>query len=206
VRLLNVMTTLKNWALCAVAGFISIDCGLPATASFVDDTTKLSYVSDAAFIEAGSNHNISSEYIYAVPNRRYLNLRSFPNGVRNCYTLRFLVAGLKYLIRASFMYGNYNGLSRLPVFDLYIGVNFWTVVNMTSPGDWLVQEATVVVPDYFVQVCLVNTGSGTPFISALDLRPLRSSLYPQANATQGLNLMARLNYGPTDAIAANLVR
>jgi hypothetical protein len=190
--------------LCAVAGFISIDCGLPATASFVDDTTKLSYVSDAAFIEAGSNHNISSEYIYAALNRRYLNLRSFPDGVRNCYTLRFLVAGLKYLIRASFMYGNYDGLSRLPVFDLYIGVNFWTVVNVTIQSTWV--EATVVVPDDFVQVCLVNTGSGTPFISALDLRPLRSSLYPQANATQGLNLMARLNYGPTDAIAANLVR
>jgi hypothetical protein len=193
------MTTLKNWALCAVAGFISIDCGLPATASFVDDTTKLSYVSDAAFIEAGSNHNISSEYIYAVLNRRYLNhLRSFPDGVRNCYTLRFLVAGLKYLIRASFMYGNYDGLRQLPVFDLYIGVNFWTVVNVTIQDIWL--ETIVVVPDDFVQICLVNTGSGTPFISALDLRPLRSSLYPQANATQGLDLIGRLNFGTSQLV------
>jgi hypothetical protein len=192
-------TTLKNWALYAVAGFISIDCGLPATASFVDKTTKLSYVSDAAFIDAGSIHNISSEYIYA--KTRYLNhLRSFPDDVRNCYTLRSLVAGLKYLIRASFVYGNYDGLGRLPVFDLYIGVNFWAMVNMTSPGGWLVQEATVVVPDDFVQVCLVNTGSGTPFISALDLRPLKSSLYPQANATQGQNLIGRLNFGISPSV------
>jgi hypothetical protein len=190
--------------LCAVAGFISLACGLPATESYVDNTTKLSYVSDAAFIDAGSTHNISSEYIYAELSRRYLNLRSFPDGVRNCYTLRSLVAGIKYLIRAFFKYGNYDGLRRPPVFDLYIGVNFWTVLNVTIQGTWV--EATVVVPDDFVQVCLVNTGSGTPFISGLDLRPLKSSLYPHANATQGLNLMARLNYGPTDAIAANLVR
>jgi hypothetical protein len=190
-------TTLKNWALYAVAGFISIDCGLPATASFVDKTTKLSYVSDAAFIDAGSSHNISSEYIYA--NMRYVNhLRSFPDGVRNCYTLRSLVAGLKYLIRAFFIYGNYDGLRRPPVFDLYIGVNFWTVVNVTIEDIWV--ETIVVVPDDFVQVCLVNTGSGTPFISALDLRPLRSSLYPQANATQGLDLIGRLNFGTSHLV------
>jgi hypothetical protein len=42
------------------------------------------------------------------------------------------------------------------------------------------------VPDDFVHACLVNTGSGTPFISGLALRPLiKSSLYPQENATQG---------------------
>jgi hypothetical protein len=190
-------TTLKNWALYAVAGFISIDCGLPATASFVDKTTKLSYVSDAAFINAGSSHNISSEYIYT--KMRYVNhLRSFPDGVRNCYTLRSLVAGLKYLIRAFFNYGNYDGLRRPPVFDLYIGVNFWTVVNVTIQDIWV--ETIVVVPDDFVQVCLVNTGSGTPFISALDLRPLRSSLYPQANATQGLDLIGRLNFGTSHLV------
>ncbi|VVA24289.1 PREDICTED: probable LRR receptor [Prunus dulcis] len=30
----------------------------------------------------------------------------------------------------------------------------------------------------YLQVCLVNTGSGTPFISAIDLRPLNITLYP----------------------------
>ena len=85
-------------------GFISIDCGLSGTASYVDDTTKLSYVPDAGFIDgdAGSNHNISAEYMTPMLSKRYHNVRSFADGgARNCYTLRSIVAGLKYLLRAT---------------------------------------------------------------------------------------------------------
>lgn len=159
-----------------IVGFISIDCGLRETAIYVDNTTKLRHVPDGAFIDTGSNHNISAEYIFSELNGRFLNLRSFPDGARNCYMLRSLVAGLTYIVRAIFMYGNYDGLSRPPVFDIYVGVNFWMTVNMTSSDGWLIREAMVVVPDDFLQVCLVNIGSGTSFISALDLRPLKSSL------------------------------
>jgi hypothetical protein len=167
----------------------------------VEDDTKLSYAPDAAFTDAGSNQNISVEYVTPTLAKRYLNVRTFPDGARNCYTLRSLVAGLKYLLRAEFRYGNYDGLNRPPIFDLYAGVNFWSRVNVSSPGGLERLEAIVVVPDDYVQVCLVNTGSGTPFISALELRPLKSSLYEQANATQGLVLYARRNFGPTDATA-----
>ncbi|TVU20523.1 hypothetical protein EJB05_36736, partial [Eragrostis curvula] len=164
-------------------GFISIDCGLPGTESYVDDTTKLLYVPDAAFIDdAGSNHNISVEYITPKLNKRYLNVRSFPDGARNCYTHRSLVSGLKYLLRGTFFYGNYDGLNRPPVFDLYVGVNWWTMVNVTNADIPVFLEVIVVVPDDFVQVCLVNTGFGTPFISGLDLRPLKSTMYPQRRA------------------------
>ncbi|PUZ65101.1 hypothetical protein GQ55_3G196300 [Panicum hallii var. hallii] len=67
-------------------------------------------------------------------------------------------------------------------------------------------EAIVVVPDDFVQVCLVNIGSGTPFISALELRPLKRKLYPQANATQGLVLLGRANFGLTSASESAIIR
>jgi hypothetical protein len=88
----------------------------------VDDATKLSYAPDAAFIDAGSNHNISAEYMTPTLSKRYHNVRSFPDGSRNCYTLRSLVAGFKYLIRAAFKYGNYDGLRRLPIFDMHTSV------------------------------------------------------------------------------------
>ncbi|PUZ65105.1 hypothetical protein GQ55_3G196700 [Panicum hallii var. hallii] len=179
-------------------GFISIDCGLPGTASYVDEATKLSYAPDTAFTDAGSNHNISAVYITPKLGRRYLNVRSFPGGARSCYTLRSLEAGLKYLLRATFMYGNYDGLRRPPVFDLHVGVNFWTTVNVTEADNPVIPEAIVLVLGDSVQVCLVNTGSGTPFISGLDLRPLKSTLYPQANETQGLVLVGRMNFGPTE--------
>ncbi|XP_052167986.1 probable LRR receptor-like protein kinase At1g51890 [Oryza glaberrima] len=181
-------------------GFISIDCGLSGTASYVDNATKLSYSPDAAFTDAGTNNNISVEYFSPANSRIFDNVRSFPSGAapRSCYTLSSLVAGLKYLVRANFMYGNYDGLRRPPVFDLYAGVNFWRTVNITDAAASITAEAIIVVPEDSMQVCLLNTGAGTPFISGLDLRPLKNSLYPQANATQGLVMVDRVNYGPTD--------
>jgi hypothetical protein len=95
------------------------------------------------------------------------------------------------------MYGNYDGLNKSPVFNLYIGVNFWDTVSGFSQ-EALTWEAIVIVPDNFVQVCLVKTGDTTPFISGLELRPLKSSMYPQVNATQGLSLVRRYNLGVTD--------
>ncbi|KAM0839454.1 hypothetical protein ACQ4PT_060304 [Festuca glaucescens] len=181
-------------------GFISIDCGLPEHAGgYVDATTKLPYVPDGAFTDAGSNHNISVEYITPSYSKRYLNVRSFPGARRSCYTIPAPApAGSKYLIRATFIYGNYDGLNRLPVFDLHLGVNFWTTVNITRPGMAQIAEVIAFVPGEYVQVCLVDTGSGTPFISGLDLRPMTNKLYAQANATQALVLVERTNFGVSD--------
>lgn len=35
-------------------------------------------------------------------------------------------------MRATFGYGNYDTLNKLPAFDLYLGVNCWTTVNITN--------------------------------------------------------------------------
>ncbi|XP_039800835.1 probable LRR receptor-like serine/threonine-protein kinase PAM74 isoform X2 [Panicum virgatum] len=181
-------------------GFITLDCGLPGP-SYVDGTTNLTYHPDDAFTDAGEKHNISqTEY-----KMLFGSLRSFPDGKRNCYTLQSLTAGNKYLIRANFMYGNYDGLNKPPDFDLYIGVNFWqTVDGWTQEGAALTWEAIVTVPDNFVQVCLVKTSDTTPFISGLELRPLKSSMYPQVNATQGLSFLRRYNLGVTDNYVRNM--
>uniref|UniRef100_A0ACD5TEI1 Uncharacterized protein n=1 Tax=Avena sativa TaxID=4498 RepID=A0ACD5TEI1_AVESA len=183
-------------------GFISIDCGLSGeTGGYEDKATKLSYVPDARFIDAGTNHNISAEYVTGSMAKSWRNVRSFGAGTRNCYTLRSLVSEPKYIIRAKFKYGNYDGLDSPPVFDLYIGVNYWYTVNISRSDELMIAEAIAVVPDDFVQVCLVNTGAGTPFISSLDVRPLHRTLYPQATVAQGLALTSRLNFGPTDEYA-----
>ncbi|KAM0843316.1 hypothetical protein ACQ4PT_057792 [Festuca glaucescens] len=182
-------------------GFISIDCGLPENAAgYVDSATKLRFISDASFIHSGTNHNMSAEYITPSMGRSWHNVRSFAAGARNCYTLRSLVGGLKYLIRATFMYGNYDGLNRSPLFDLHVGVNYWSTVNISDANTPAIYEVITVVPGGSLQVCLVNTGSGTPFISSLSLRPFKNGLYPMANATQGLVLVSRVNFGPSDGV------
>uniref|UniRef100_A0A452ZLJ5 Malectin-like domain-containing protein n=1 Tax=Aegilops tauschii subsp. strangulata TaxID=200361 RepID=A0A452ZLJ5_AEGTS len=183
-------------------GFISIDCGLSGERGYVDDATKISFAPDAGFTDAGTNHNISAEYVTPSMAKSWYNVRSLAGtsaGRRSCYTLRSLVSGLKYIFRAKFKYGNYDDLDRKPIFDLHIGVNYWTTVNISDPETVTWEEAIVVVPDDFVQVCLVNTGAGTPFISGLDLRPLKRKLYPQVTAEQGLVLFKRLNFGVTNA-------
>ncbi|KAJ1688112.1 hypothetical protein LUZ63_019502 [Rhynchospora breviuscula] len=183
-------------------GFVSIDCGLPDNSSDKDVsstlTSTLTYISDAQFIDTGMNHNISEDYIMPTLSPQYLNVRSFETGVRNCYTIKSLVVGLKYLVRATFMYGNYDRLNKEVVFDLHIGVNYWKTINISDPGKTTIAEVIFVCPVDYIQVCLVNTGLGIPFISSLDLRPIKNSLYPAANSSQSLGLVRRLNAGPTD--------
>ncbi|XP_078437249.1 putative LRR receptor-like serine/threonine-protein kinase At1g51820 [Wolffia australiana] len=111
----------------------------------------------------------------------YSNVRSFPNGTRNCYTLGPLNAGSKYRVKAEFFYGNYNGIGTPATFDLYLGVNFWTTVESR---DFSRREIIFIAEGESVQVCLVNTGGGAPFISELDLRPLPSSLYSVISLSQ----------------------
>ncbi|KAE9445039.1 hypothetical protein C3L33_23063, partial [Rhododendron williamsianum] len=67
-------------------GFISIDCGIPEGSDYKNTETTISYTSDAGYTDAGTNYNISSAY-YTSDNLVLSDLRSFPQGIRNCYTL-----------------------------------------------------------------------------------------------------------------------
>ncbi|KAK8461704.1 hypothetical protein SEVIR_1G085300v4 [Setaria viridis] len=181
-------------------GFISIDCGIRENSSYQDLASSIVYVSDHDFISSGQSRNISSNYIKPSLAWRNYNVRFFPDGTRNCYTLRSLVAGNKYFVRATFYYGNYDGLNKLPVFDLYLGTNYWHEVQFSGPTSVNWMDIIVAAPADYLQVCLVNKGMGTPFISGLDLRPLKSTLYPESNSSQSLVLINsnRFNMGPTD--------
>lgn len=130
-------------------------------------------------------------------------MRSFPQGQRSCYTLQPVVAGGKYLVRATFLYGNYDGLQSAQgggkplLFDLHLGANFWRHVSVSDAARQYRFEAVHVAVADFIWVCLVNIGGGTPFISALELRPLTRKLYPYATKSQTNSLLYLYNYGPT---------
>ncbi|KAH0871372.1 hypothetical protein HID58_078394 [Brassica napus] len=163
------------------AGFISIDCGSPPNINYVDTDTGISYTWDAPYINSGVNANVSEQYGYpANPVLPFplADVRSFPQGNRNCYTLTPSDGkGNLYLIRASFMYGNYDGKKALPEFDLYVNVNFWSTVTFRNASENVIKEILTFAESDTVYVCLVNKGKGTPFISALELRPMNSSIY-----------------------------
>ncbi|XVE70540.1 hypothetical protein DITRI_Ditri10aG0080200 [Diplodiscus trichospermus] len=181
-------------------GYISIDCGSPVNINFIDIDTGISYTSDGAYIDTGINKNISSEYAYPKnPNlpQPLSDLRSFPHGKKNCYTLAPAAGkGGLYLIRATFFYGNYDSENKLPEFDLYLDVNLWSSVEFSNASDVVTTEIISVAVSDTVSVCLINKGLGIPFISALELRPLNSSIYgTELGNSVSLVLVKRLDIG-----------
>lgn len=160
----------------------------------------MSYRNDANFIDTGESHNIARQYISDSIERQLWTVRSFPDGRRNCYNLSS-VGGSgaaaeppKFLIRATFLYGNYDSRNQTPKFDLHLGVKLWTTIapqGLTS----IVREEIIHVPSSdYLYVCLVNTDAGTPFISALEVRPLNQIAY----RTNGVSLarFLRVNFAP----------
>nr|POF05211.1 isoform 2 of probable lrr receptor-like protein kinase [Quercus suber] len=147
-------------------------------------------MSDAVFVDTGISQKISSEFKSSNLQQTW-NLRSFPQGIRNCYSIN-ITQGIKYLIRATFLYGNYDGQSRLPQFDVHLGPNMWDTVRILNASFSVNKELIHAPSQNYLQVCLVNTGLGTPFISAIELRPLNNDTYV-SNST--LALFVRLDIG-----------
>ncbi|RWR78155.1 putative LRR receptor-like serine/threonine-protein kinase [Cinnamomum micranthum f. kanehirae] len=159
------------------------------------DIINITYHSDAKYIETGVNNNLSEAFMPATIFRQlYSNVRSFPNGSRNCYNLSEITKGTKYLLRVHMWYGNYDGRNSTPQFDIYIGVNRWMIVNDKYIFPF-VREVIIMAKRHYMSVCLVNTGLGIPFISALELRPLNNSMYKIVNETYSLTRWDQYDVG-----------
>ncbi|OWM76540.1 hypothetical protein CDL15_Pgr005504 [Punica granatum] len=183
-------------------GFISIDCG--ASKPSTDPVLQLYYQTDDGFIDSGENRQVTGDFTNGEVIRPTAEtLRAFPIGTRNCYTIRPITEtdedSRKYLIRASFLYGNYDNQNRTPTFDLHIGVTFWVTVRLPNLYTHVHKEVIHVVPPTSdaIQVCLVNTGNGTPLISSLELRQLSNATYLTDVHFPTLALHKRLNIGST---------
>ncbi|GKA28898.1 leucine-rich repeat transmembrane protein kinase protein [Tanacetum coccineum] len=179
-------------------GFISIDCGIAQGTNYTDSKTGLKYVSEAGYIESGVSQKILPTYNSPNLAIQFTTLTSFPQGTRNCYTLRPKQGkGNRYLIRARFHYGNYDFKGQPPQFDLYLGSDLWYTVNFNASLAIDYEIIHLTSSDY-IYVCLVNIGLGTPFISALELRLLDSSMY--ATQLQSLILFDRKNFGASEKV------
>ncbi|KAL0760459.1 hypothetical protein Bca101_076609 [Brassica carinata] len=160
------------------SGFVSIDCGIPDSSSYNDEITYIKYISDAAYVESGTVHSIDPEFETSSLEKQFQNVRSFHDGKRNCYDVQPPSGkGFKYMIRTRFMYGNYDKLGKAPEFDLYLGVNLWDSVTIDNATTIVTKEIIHTLRSDHVHVCLVDTDKGTPFLSVLELRLLKSDTY-----------------------------
>ena len=94
------------------------------------------------------------------------------------------------------MYVNYDEQDTLPEFDLYVGVNIWDKVKFDNESHIVIKEIIHVSLMDHINVCLLSTGSGTPFISALELRHFHNSSY-RIPPTKSLVLYRRFDVGST---------
>ncbi|XP_019455617.1 PREDICTED: probable LRR receptor-like serine/threonine-protein kinase At1g05700 isoform X2 [Lupinus angustifolius] len=175
------------------SGFISIDCGLPKSATYTEPTIGINYISDDKFISSGVSVSLLPSERSNLQQQLW-HVRSFPNGVRNCYRIN-VTSGTKYLIRADFYYGNYDGLNEVPIFDLHIGANPWDTMKFPNASLSSMNEIIYTAPLDFIHLCLVNTGQGTPFISSIELRALENKTYGTESGS--LDLLIRYDLGST---------
>lgn len=184
------------------AGFISIDCG--ARTGHADTRTKVQWMSDT--LQIGRSYTLSMTNI----DKELQTLQAFPSGsssVRNCYSLPAR-SGTAYLVRARFLYGNYDRQSRPPSFSLFLDSTLWQKVDLSSNKAEQYEAITSperTYPDGTISVCLLRTSSQlAPIINSLELRPLPNNTYvarlrqldpSSRDRDVNLYLIARVNFG-----------
>ncbi|KAL8152695.1 hypothetical protein V2J09_010455 [Rumex salicifolius] len=169
-------------------GFVSIDCG--STESFTDEL-GLQWIPDQLMYGEVANVSVANE-----TRRQYKTLRHFPFDDRKyCYTLN-VKSRTRYLLRASFLYGNYDSNNVYPKFDISVGATPWSTVVISDANEMEVRELVFLAVEPTVSVCLSNASTGNPFISTLELRQFNGSMYYTDSESQFyLGVSARINFG-----------
>ena len=172
---------------------MSIDCG--ASESY-NDENSIKWTGDDDYIQNGISKVV--EFCSLVP-YPMSTLRVFSTRKKNCYSVK-VEQGERVLVRASFYYGNYDGKSSPPVFDLQFGGNYWTTVNTTS-YNVVSHEVIYVVKGNSTSICLSQTQPDQlPFISALELRSLESNMYRHVGPNYAMLVRERAAFGANETM------
>ncbi|XP_028807015.1 probable LRR receptor-like serine/threonine-protein kinase At1g51880 [Neltuma alba] len=176
---------------------ISIDCGV--TRPSCDENGFCYEADDGSVVESGQIYNVSSEHTLTSEDEQLWQemntLRSFPEGKRNCYTLKAKHGIYNYyLVRAYFLYGNYDSKNSVPRFESHLGVNSWETLG--EDPNVVRTEVIHVSQANNIDVCLIKTGFGIPFVSLLEIWPLHNkAVYRTTSNLLPLRLVTRSALG-----------
>lgn len=150
---------------------------------------------DSHYTQAGLNRRVQKKTI----RDEFNTLRIFPNKTQdNCYIVPAETESIRYIIRAGFYYGNYDGLSRPPTFNLFINDVIWTTINTAeNSGDPFYKEIVYESNGSgALRICLLQIiGGGVPFINSLEAVVLWDKMYSQMESNTTYNLINRTNFG-----------
>ncbi|OMO89270.1 hypothetical protein CCACVL1_07943 [Corchorus capsularis] len=169
-------------------GFLSLSCG--GTKSYVD-SSKITWISDDTFISTG-NTSTTTEYVEGTPSSS-VPLRFFSQG-RNCYKLPVKDTSSTVLVRAQFVYKNYDRRWRPPAFSVSLGTAITSTVNLTIKDPWTEEFIWPVTKD-ILSFCLhAIPDGGSPVISTLEVRPLPQGAYQSGMEEDFPNKLLRKSY------------
>lgn len=191
------------------AGFLNIDCGygqLPNQPSNYTDTTVSStlakpiWLADTGYVAGGTATQVDSNYTANIKQNNGTDLQTLryfndTTQSKSCYRLP-VVSGNLYLLRAGFLYGNYDELNVLPMFDVALDATLWATVIISDVAKVVYLENIFSASNASVaSVCLIkrkDTGH-VPFINSLELRLLPGNAYIAAG--NHLHVLKRINFG-----------
>ncbi|KAK0585494.1 hypothetical protein LWI29_029421 [Acer saccharum] len=121
-------------------------------------------------------------------------MRIFPADSRKyCYKLN-VVTRTRYLIRATFFYGDFDSNNVYPKFDISFGATHWSTIEIWDTTE--VRELIFLASSPTIDVCLSNATTGQPFISTLELRQFNGSVYGTLYEDRFyLKVSHRINFG-----------
>ncbi|GER25656.1 leucine-rich repeat protein kinase family protein [Striga asiatica] len=173
--------------------FLSIDCG--SSVSY-RDANLIDWSGDENFTLTGESRSVPSASWLP---RAAATLRVFTSRVKNCYQIDSFKKG-RVLVRAGFYYGDYDGRSSPPTFELQFDGNRWATVE-TSASELVYYEVVYVMKGDSISVCLAQTSPGHfPFLSSLEFRSLEPFMYAIVNETRPLFLRKRLGLTLVEAM------
>ncbi|XWS53191.1 hypothetical protein CRYUN_Cryun11dG0136700 [Craigia yunnanensis] len=172
---------------------VSIDCG---ASEIYSDDYSIGWVGDDNYIQHGESVVVQSSKSVA---QAMTTLRVFAERKKSCYSIG-ADKGSQVLVRASFFYGNYDGKSSPPSFELQFDGNRWTTVE-TSSDAVVSYEAIYATKMDAISVCVAQTSPNMfPFISAIEVRTLDMKMYGHFDSSHALMLRRRVAYGTKEII------
>ncbi|CAN6471165.1 unnamed protein product [Victoria cruziana] len=174
---------------------LNIDCG-----DLTDKRTDelgIKWVGDGGYIKTGKTARVQPTGGY---DQEFMTLRYFPSQKKSCYEIAGVVKGVKHMIRATFFYGNYDGKSSPPTFDLQFDGNYWDTITTSSEGSYF-REVIYAPKRVNISVCVAQVWAGhVPFISALEVKEFVTGMYATDSTEAVLLLMSRIAFGSKDFV------
>ncbi|KAG7559859.1 Malectin-like domain, partial [Arabidopsis thaliana x Arabidopsis arenosa] len=177
---------------------VNIDCGtsLPGV-----DNNNLKWVGDKDFITSGESATVSSTTV----EKSLTTLRYFPTGDSNCYSNIPVTKGGKVLVRTMFYYGNYDGKSLTPSFNVVFEGKHRGTVSISSAFEPYLLELIFSPASGETSVCFVRTSSSSnPFVSSIEVFDLDDGMYNELGPGEGLFYQQRRAYGATEFLRSDL--